>query len=83
MSTEDSNYPSFKTEILIILSTAYYNLSIGFLIIFFGFHLPNTEWYKPLYFIIGLIIMSYPFFHTRDRLKDKSLQESEKVGLKK
>ena len=73
MSKLDNNKPSFKTEVLIILATAYYNLSIGLLIIFLGFQIPNSEWYKILYFLIGLVIMSYPFFHTRDRLKDRKL----------
>lgn len=67
-----SNTPSFKTEILIILSTAYFNLSIGLLIIFLGWGLANTEWYKILYFIVGLIVISYPFFHLRDRLKERT-----------
>ena len=71
MSKLDTNKPSFKTEVLIILSTAYYNLSIGLVIIFLGLQIPNSEWYKFLYFLIGLVIMSYPFFHIRDRLKDR------------
>ena len=68
-----SNLPSFKTEMLIIFSTAYYNLSIGLLIIILGYSLPNTEWYKYLYFVIGLIVMSYPFFHFRDRKKELNM----------
>lgn len=63
--------PSFKTEILILLSTAYFNLSIGLLIIILGLGLANTEWYKILYVLLGLLVMSYPFFHLRDRLKDR------------
>lgn len=67
--------PSFKTEILIILSTAYFNLSIGLLIIILGLGLANTEWYKILYIFLGLLVMSYPFFHLRDRLKDRKENE--------
>lgn len=66
-----SNEPSWKTEIAIILSTAYFNLSIGLLIIFLGIGLANKEWYKFLYVILGLLVMSYPFFHLKDRLKEQ------------
>ena len=66
-----SNALSWKTEILIILSTAYFNLSIGLLIIFLGLGLANSEWYKFLYVVLGLLVISYPFFHLRDRIKDR------------
>ena len=68
-----SNALSFKTELYIILSTAYYNLTSGLLLIFLGLMLPDSQWYRPVYFIIGLVIMSYPFFHLRDRLKDRKI----------
>ncbi len=66
-----SNALSWKTEIFIVLSTAYFNLSIGLLIIILGLGLANTEWYKFLYVLLGLLVMSYPFFHLKDRLKDR------------
>ena len=69
--TSHIKVPSFKTEIIILLSTAYFNLSIGLLIIILGLGLANTEWYKILYVLLGLLVMSYPFFHLRDRLKDR------------
>ena len=71
-----SNALSFKTELLIILSTAYYNLTSGLLLIFLGLTIPDTQWYKIIYFIIGVIIMSYPFFHLRDRFKDRKSDAS-------
>ena len=63
--------PSFKDELLIIASTAYYNLTTGLLIILLGLEITNKDWYKILYIFVGLLIMSYPFFHLRDRLKDR------------
>lgn len=70
--------PSFKTELVVILTTGYFNISLGLLIILLGLSLPNAEWYKAIYFLVGLVIMSYPFFHYKDRRKE--LRKESKIS---
>ena len=68
------NKLSYKTEMLIILVTGFFNFSIGLFIVYIGINnIANNEWYKIFHIFLGFLIMSYPFFHYIDRRKEKAV----------